>query len=155
MGALAQMAEVHRRTGVSVIGVEEVPEARTSSYGIVGTRRDDQGQMKIETIVEKPRPSEAPSRLGVIGRYILDPAIFSCLRTVQAGAGGEIQLTDGIAALLATHTALALPLVGERFDCGSRHGFIKATIEYAMDHDDMREEILDHLQMLLAREGRL
>ncbi len=155
MGALAQMAEVHRRTGASVIGVEEVPEARTSSYGIVGTRRDDQGQMKIETIVEKPRPSEAPSRLGVIGRYILDPAIFSCLRTVQAGAGGEIQLTDGIAALLATHTALALPLVGERFDCGSRHGFIKATIEYAMDHDDMREEILDHLQMLLAREGRL
>jgi len=155
MGALAQMTEVYRRTGASVIGVEEVPEARTSSYGIVGTRRDDQGQMRIETIVEKPRPSEAPSRLGVIGRYVLDPAIFSCLRTVQAGAGGEIQLTDGIAALLATHTVLALPLVGERFDCGSRHGFIKATIEYAIDHDDMRDDILDHLQMLLAREGRL
>jgi len=155
MGALAQMTEVYRRTGASVIGVEEVPEARTSSYGIVGTRRDDRGQMKIETIVEKPRPSEAPSRLGVIGRYVLDPAIFSCLRNVQAGAGGEIQLTDGIAALLATHTVLALPLAGERFDCGSRHGFIKATLEYAMDHDDMRDDILDHLQMLLAREGRL
>ena len=111
--------------------------------------------MQIETIVEKPQPAEAPSRLGVVGRYVLDPAIFGYLRTVQAGAGGEIQLTDGIAALLATHPVLALPLVGERYDCGSRHGFIKATIEYAMDHDDMRDDILDHMQLLLAREGRL
>ena len=154
-GALAQMTEVYRQTGASVIGVEEVPEALTSSYGIVGTRDNGQGFMEIETIVEKPRPAEAPSRLGVIGRYILDSSIFACLRNVQAGAGGEIQLTDGIAALLAIHPVLALPLIGERFDCGSRHGFIKATIEYAMDHDDLREDMLDHMQSVLAREGRL
>jgi len=154
-GALAQMTEVYLQTGASVIGVEEVPEQLTSSYGIVGTRKNAQGRMEVETIVEKPRPAEAPSRLGVVGRYVLDPAVFTYLRTVQAGAGGEIQLTDGIAALLASHPVLALTLIGERFDCGSRHGFIKATIEYAMDHDDMRDDILDHLQLLLAREGRL
>jgi UTP--glucose-1-phosphate uridylyltransferase len=154
-GALAQMTGIYQQTGASVIGVEEVPEQLTSSYGIVGARENAQGLMEIETIVEKPRPAEAPSRLGVVGRYVLDPAIFSYLRGVRAGAGGEIQLTDGIAALLATHPVLALPLIGERFDCGSRHGFIKATIEYAMDHDDMRDDILDHMQLLLAREGRL
>ena len=154
-GALGQMTEVYQQTGASVIGVEEVPESLTSSYGIVGVRENAQGRMQIETIVEKPLPKDAPSRLGVVGRYVLDPSIFACLRKVQAGAGGEIQLTDGIAALLASHPVLALPLVGERFDCGSRHGFIKATIEYAMDHDDMRDDILDHMQSLLAREGRL
>jgi len=154
-GALAQMTAVYHETGASVIGVEEVPERLTSSYGIVGTRENRQGHLEIETIVEKPQPAQAPSRLGVVGRYVLDPAIFSNLREVQAGAGGEIQLTDGIAALLATNPVLALPLVGERFDCGSRHGFIKATIEYAMDHDDMCDDILDHMQSLLVRAGRV
>jgi len=154
-GALAQMNDVYRQTGVSVIGVEEVPAEWTSSYGIVGVREDAQGRMAIETIVEKPRPEDAPSRLGVIGRYVLDSSIFGFLRQVQAGAGGEIQLTDGIAAMLEAHPILALPLVGERFDCGSRHGFIKATIEYAMDHDDIRDDILAHMQTLLARAGRL
>ena len=154
-GALAQMIDVYRQTGASVIGVEEVAERLTSSYGIVGVRENSAGYMAIETIVEKPRPENAPSRLGVIGRYVLNSSVFAHLRQVQAGAGGEIQLTDGIAALLATHPVLALPLAGERYDCGSRHGFIKATIEYAMDHDDMREDILDHMQAVLAREGRV
>jgi len=154
-GALAQMVDVYRETGASVIGVEEVPQALTSSYGIVATRENRQGRMAIENIVEKPRPEEAPSRLGVVGRYLLDPSIFDRLREVRPGAGGEIQLTDGIAALLATHPVLALPLVGERYDCGSRHGYIKATIEYAMDHDDIRDDMLDHMQSLLTREGRL
>ena len=154
-GALAQMTAVYSETGASVIGVEEVPERLTSSYGIVGTRENGQGHLEIATIVEKPQPAQAPSRLGVVGRYVLDPAIFGYLRDVQAGAGGEIQLTDGIAALLATNPVLALPLVGERFDCGSRHGFIKATIEYAMDHDDMCDDILDHMQSLLVRAGRV
>jgi len=154
-GALAQMMDVYRETGASVIGVEEVPLAMTSSYGIVGVRENPLGHMAIETIVEKPQPADAPSRLGVVGRYVLDPSVFNCLHEVRAGAGGEIQLTDGIAALLGTHPVLALPLVGERYDCGSRHGFIKATIEYAMDHDDIREDMLDHMQSVLAREGRL
>ena len=153
-GALAQMTEVYRQTGASVIGVEEVPAQRTSSYGIVGVRENPQGHMAVETIVEKPAPEKAPSRLGVIGRYVLDPSIFACLHDVQSGAGGEIQLTDGIAAMLADRPVLALPLEGERFDCGSRHGFIKATIEYAMDHEEIRDEILDHMQAVLARAGR-
>jgi UTP--glucose-1-phosphate uridylyltransferase len=154
-GALAQMTEVFQRTGASVIGVKEVPAEWTSSYGIVGVRENAQGYMAIETMVEKPAPQDAPSRLGVVGRYILDPSVFGHLRKVQAGAGGEIQLTDGIAAMLDTHPVLALPLQGERFDCGSRHGFIKATIEYAMDDDEIREEMLDHMLGLLTRTGRL
>ena len=154
-GALAQMVAVYQETGSSIIGVEEVPERWTSSYGIVGVSETAAGHMSIDTIVEKPQPKDAPSRLGVIGRYVLDPAIFGCLRDVRAGAGGEIQLTDGIAALLKTHPVLALRLIGERYDCGSRQGFIKATIEYAMDHDDIREDMLDHMLEVLAREGRL
>lgn len=154
-GALAQMTAVYQRTGASVIGVKEVPAEWTSSYGIVGVRENEQGDMAIETMVEKPAPQEAPSRLGVVGRYVLDSSVFGHLRKVQAGAGGEIQLTDGIAAMLDTHPVLALPLQGERFDCGSRHGFIKATIEYAMDDDEIREEMLDHMLGLLARTGRL
>jgi UTP--glucose-1-phosphate uridylyltransferase len=154
-GALAQMNEVYQRTGASVIGVKEVPAEWTSSYGIVGVRENKQGYMAIATMVEKPAPQDAPSRLGVVGRYVLDPSVFGHLRNVQAGAGGEIQLTDGIAAMLDTHPVLALPLQGERFDCGSRHGFIKATIEYAMDDDEIREEMLDHMLGLLARTGRL
>jgi UTP--glucose-1-phosphate uridylyltransferase len=154
-GALAQMTEVYRQTGASVIGVKEVPVEWTSSYGIVGVRENRQGYMAIGTMVEKPAPQDAPSRLGVVGRYVLDPAVFGHLRKVQAGAGGEIQLTDGIAAMLDTHPVLALPLQGERFDCGSRHGFIKATIEYAMDDDEIREEMLDHMLAVLTRTGRL
>jgi UTP--glucose-1-phosphate uridylyltransferase len=154
-GALEQMVEVYRRTGASVIGVEEIPPRLTRSYGVVGVREDEQGFRRIHTMVEKPAPEEAPSNLGVVGRYILDPAVFAHLRGIPRGAGGEIQLTDGIAAMLEQHPTLALPLTGDRYDCGSRHGFIKATIEYAMDHEEMRDDILDHMQALLRKYGRL
>jgi UTP--glucose-1-phosphate uridylyltransferase len=153
-GALAQMVEVHERTGASVIGVEEVPLKKTASYGIVGVEEDAEGYKAIRTMVEKPQPEEAPSNLGIIGRYVLDGSLFDYLRDVQAGSGGEIQLTDGIAAMLEKHPVLALPLEGERYDCGSRHGFIEATIKYAMDHDDIREDMLDHMAGLLRAYGR-
>jgi UTP--glucose-1-phosphate uridylyltransferase len=153
-GALAQMVEVHERTGASVIGVEEVPLKKTASYGIVGVEEDAEGYKAIRTMVEKPQPEEAPSNLGIIGRYVLDGSLFDYLRDVQAGSGGEIQLTDGIAAMLAQHPVIALPLEGERYDCGSRHGFIEATIKYAMDHDDIREDMLDHMAGLLRAYGR-
>ena len=90
----------------------------------------------------------------MIGRYVLDGSIFSYLRRTGKGSGGEIQLTDGIAAMLHDHPVLALPLEGERYDCGSRHGFIEATIKYAMDHDDIRDDMLDHMQDLLRKHGR-
>jgi UTP--glucose-1-phosphate uridylyltransferase len=153
-GALKQMVDVHRQTACSVIGVEEIPPEWSSSYGMVGVREQDDGYKRIHTMVEKPAAEDAPSNLGVVGRYVLDPMVFSHLRKVGAGAGGEIQLTDGIAAMLQDHPTLALPLVGERFDCGSRHGFIKATIEYAMDHDDLREDMLDHMNSLIEKSGR-
>jgi UTP--glucose-1-phosphate uridylyltransferase len=154
-GALAQMVDVHDQTGASVIGVEEIPREMTGSYGIVGladagSDRPEEVAKQIHTIVEKPAPEDAPSRLGVVGRYVLSPHVFSCLRDVQAGAGGEIQLTDGIAAMLESHKVLACPFSGVRYDCGSRQGFIKATIDYALDHHDLREEILEHMSGLLS-----
>ncbi|MEJ2384436.1 MAG: UTP--glucose-1-phosphate uridylyltransferase GalU [Xanthomonadales bacterium] len=154
-GALAQMVDVYARTGASVIGVEEVPRKKTASYGIVGVEEDAHGFNAIRTMVEKPQPEDAPSNLGIIGRYVLDGSVFGYLRDVQAGSGGEIQLTDGIAAMLDEHPVIALPLAGERYDCGSRHGFIEATIKYAMDHDDIRDDMLDHMTGLLRSHGRI
>ena len=154
-GAIAQMVDVYQNSGASVIGVEEVAPEFCRSYGMVGVNENSDGHKRIHTMVEKPAPEDAPSNLGVVGRYVLDPAVFERLRNVQAGAGGEIQLTDGIAAMLDDYPTLALPLQGERFDCGSRHGFIKATIEYAMDHPEIREEMLDHMADLLRKSGRL
>lgn len=153
-GALSQMVGVHKRTGASVVGVEEIPRQLSSSYGIVGVESNADGFNEIRTMVEKPAPEDAPSNLGVVGRYVLDSSVFNYLRHIGAGSGGEIQLTDGIAAMLGQHPVLALPLEGERYDCGSRHGFIKATIDYAMEHDDLREDMLDHMQSLLDKKGR-
>lgn len=144
-GALAQMIDIHEQTGASVIGVEEIPPEMTSSYGVVGLQPGDSGRKQVRTIVEKPPPEEAPSCLGVVGRYVLSPSIFSHLRNVRAGAGGEIQLTDGIAAMLDSDQVLACPFEGIRYDCGSRHGFIRATIDYALADDSLREDVLEHL----------
>jgi UTP--glucose-1-phosphate uridylyltransferase len=149
-GALAQMIEIHNQTGASVIGVEEIPLELTSSYGVVGFRPGDVDRQQIDNIVEKPAPENAPSRLGVVGRYILSPSIFGHLRKVQAGAGGEIQLTDGIAAMLNSEQVLACPFEGVRYDCGSRHGFIRATIDYALADDSLRDDILEHLMHQLG-----
>jgi UTP--glucose-1-phosphate uridylyltransferase len=154
-GALAQMADVYRQCGSSLIGVENIPDEMTSSYGVVGVKVNDRGQNAIHTMVEKPAPEDAPSRLGVVGRYIMDPSIFEYLREVPAGAGGEIQLTDGIAAMLKTHPVIALPFEGERYDCGSHHGYIRATIDYALDHAGLREDMLDHMLLLLRNSGRI
>jgi UTP--glucose-1-phosphate uridylyltransferase len=149
-GALAQMIEIHNQTGASVVGVEEIPLELTSSYGVVGFRPGDVDRQQIDNIVEKPAPENAPSRLGVVGRYILSPSIFGHLRKVQAGAGGEIQLTDGIAAMLSSDQVLACPFEGVRYDCGSRHGFIRATIDYALADDSLRDDILEHLMHQLG-----
>jgi UTP--glucose-1-phosphate uridylyltransferase len=152
-GALAQMVGVYEKSGASVIGVEEIPDELTSSYGVVGVENDELGRNRIRTMVEKPQAEDAPSRLGIVGRYILDSSVFACLRDIPAGAGGEIQLTDGIAAMLDTHPVLAFPFDGERYDCGSRQGFIRATIDYALEHDGLREDMLDHMRQLLSNAG--
>ena len=154
-GALAQMVDLYQQTGSSVIGVEVIPDELTSSYGVVGVEVNEQGQKAIHTMVEKPAIEDAPSRLGVVGRYILDASVFGYLRGIPAGAGGEIQLTDGIAAMLTEHPVLALAFDGERYDCGSRQGFIRATIDYALEHDGLREDMLEHMFKLLRNSGRI
>jgi len=141
-GCLKQMVDEYHATGSGSVGVEEVPASMTDRYGIVSVKRDDSGRDYIQAIVEKPAPGLAPSRLGVVGRYILPADIFSKLESVRAGVGGEIQLTDAIAVLLASQPLLAHAFDGVRYDCGSRQGFIRATLDYALEHEELREDLL-------------
>ena len=152
-GAIAQMVGVHQETGGSVIGVEEIPREMSRSYGMVAVHESDDGSLPIHTIVEKPAPDQAPSNLGVVGRYVLSPEIFKQLHQVSAGAGGEIQLTDGIARMLDHESVVAHPFEGVRYDCGSHTGFIKATIDYALEHESLRDEILAHMASLVRDSG--
>jgi UTP--glucose-1-phosphate uridylyltransferase len=134
-GALSQMVALAERESASVIAVQDVPREQTGSYGIV----------------EKPKPAVAPSTLAVVGRYLLSPRIFEMLENTRAGAGGEIQLTDGIAALLKEERALAYRFEGRRFDCGSRIGMVEATIQYALDHEDLADAARAYMTDALAR----
>ena len=150
-GALSQMADLAEREACSVIAVQDVPREQTGSYGIVATSDFSDGHGAISAIIEKPAPDVAPSTLAVVGRYILSPAIFEMLEGTRAGAGGEIQLTDGIASLLQRERGLAYRFHGRRFDCGSRIGMVEATIQYALDHDDLAEEARAYMVKALAR----
>ena len=138
-GALAQMMAVYNATGNSVLGVETVDPSQTGSYGIVEIAPKDAYQ-RVTSIVEKPKPADAPSNLAVVGRYILTPAIFDLLRHTQAGAGGEIQLTDAIATLLQQETVLAHAFSGQRYDCGSKLGYLQATLAYGCKHPEVGAE---------------
>jgi UTP-glucose-1-phosphate uridylyltransferase len=155
-GALRQMADVAATTGGSVIAVEDVPAENTGSYGIVATDAFDGRQGRIRRIVEKPRPEEAPSTLAVVGRYVLSPRIFPLLEATTPGAGGEIQLTDAIAALLEQEPVHAYRFQGTRFDCGTHLGLVEATIRYALDKetisDAARQMMQDALRELGVRE---
>jgi UTP--glucose-1-phosphate uridylyltransferase len=150
-GALKQMVDLAEREQASVIAVQDVPREQTGSYGIVATESFHDGFGAITRIVEKPKPEVAPSTLAVVGRYVLDGRVFGLLEQTQAGAGGEIQLTDGIAALLQEKRALAYRFEGRRFDCGSRIGLVEATIQYALDHEDLADEARAYMAAALAR----
>ncbi|AUH49661.1 UTP--glucose-1-phosphate uridylyltransferase [Chromobacterium sp. ATCC 53434] len=147
-GAMEQMVKLFDETHTSVLGVETVAPEETGSYGIVKTAGDAQGHQRVEHIVEKPRPEEAPSNLAVVGRYILTPRIFDKLVNTAAGAGGEIQLTDGIAALMKSEAVLALPFNGTRYDCGSKLGYLKATVNYGLKHHEVADEFAAFLREL-------
>ncbi len=134
-GALSQMIEIYEQTGSSVLGVETVDPEQTASYGIIETS-PWQSWQRIASIVEKPKPEEAPSNLAVVGRYILTPRIFELLHTVGRGAGGEIQLTDGIAKLLEYEPVLAHAFDGTRYDCGSKIGYLEATLAFGLKHPE-------------------
>lgn len=144
--ALQQMVDVFDREGRSVIGVQNVAQHETEQYGIVKTEDTVGRTRRIRAIVEKPKPDVAPSTLGVVGRYVLTPRIFTHLRSISAGAGGEIQLTDGIAHLLEDETVLAHEFEGTRYDCGSKLGYLQATVAYGMRHAEVGEAFTSFLK---------
>ena len=144
--AMVRMAQVFAGEGVSLLGVEEVPRDQTQSYGIVTIDKMSGDLARIHSIVEKPRPAEAPSNLAVIGRYVLTPRIFELLSEVAPGAGGEIQLTDAISQLLLHERVLGVRLPGRRFDCGSKLGYLQASVEYGLRHPDIGEDFARYLK---------
>jgi UTP--glucose-1-phosphate uridylyltransferase len=146
--AMKQMTDLYGHYNNSLIGVQQVSAEETTRYGIVKVRPWEQGIHKMDGMVEKPQPQDAPSNLGVVGRYILTPRIFEHLEKVQAGAGGEIQLTDGIASLLKQEQVLAYEFKGKRYDCGDKLGYLQATIEYALRHPELAEKFRDYLKAL-------
>jgi UTP--glucose-1-phosphate uridylyltransferase len=134
---MAQMAARHAAEGCSILGVMEVPREQTASYGIVSPERAGAELSAVRALVEKPKPESAPSTLAVVGRYVLAPRIFERLAAVQPGSGGEIQLTDAIAALLAEERVMAYRFSGRRYDCGSKLGYLQATVELALKHAEV------------------
>ncbi|WP_081686725.1 UTP--glucose-1-phosphate uridylyltransferase GalU [Chitinilyticum litopenaei] len=145
------MVDVFNDTHCSVLGVEQVAKEETGSYGIVEVQDAPAGRLRINNIVEKPKPEEAPSNLAVVGRYILTPRIFHHLQHVQPGKGGEIQLTDGIFALMQEQHILAHQLQGVRYDCGSKLGYLKATVELGCKHPEVGEEFAAYLKATCPR----
>jgi len=150
VGCMAQMVEVYGRYGCSVLAVEEVPRDEVHKYGIVETQPGPDGELRVTSIVEKPSPENTRSNLAVVGRYILTPAIFGKLKTTERGAGGEIQLTDAIAALLKEESVIAYPFRGKRYDCGSKLGYLQATVEYGLEHRELGDAFAKYLQELAS-----
>lgn len=147
---LQQMLQVHEDTqGASVIAVEELPLSKVHHYGVVGVNPKENQAYSINAIVEKPSPEKAPSNLGVAGRYILTSTIFKYLENRTQGTGGEIQLTDAISQLLQEEKIYALPFEGTRYDCGSKLGYLQATVTYARKHAEVGEEFENYLRGLM------
>ena len=142
---LQQMMSVFAYHRSSVLGVEEVPKTETDKYGIVKAELFSERLSRVNAIVEKPDPKDAPSNLAVVGRYILTPRIFDLLETTARGAGGEIQLTDAIARLLEEEQVVAYQFLGTRYDCGSKLGYLMATVEYALKHPELSEDFRAYL----------
>lgn len=148
---LGQMVDVFNYQHCSILGTEPVPKEDVSSYGIVAGHEVKPGLMEVSGIVEKPAVADAPSNVAVVGRYILTPRIFHHLENTQRGAGNEIQLTDAIAELLSEQRVLSYNFDGRRFDCGSKLGYLKAQVEFALEHDELGVEFADYLDKLNKR----
>ena len=145
---MKQMVEVYARHQCSVLGVQDVPRDQTKQYGIVSATNMEPNVERVNAIVEKPKPEDAPSTLAVVGRYILTPRIFKHLKEIKPGAGGEIQLTDGIAALMHYESMLAYRFEGTRYDCGSKLGYLKAQVAFGLKHSEIRDEFAAYLKEL-------
>lgn len=148
-GALSQMMNAYYRTGCNVIGVESVDPLQTGAYGIVEINHQNDFDY-VKSIVEKPHPDEAPSHLGVVGRYILSARIFDFLTNLPLGAGGEIQLTDAIARLLTEQKMIAYAFAGRRYDCGDKLGYLEATVAYGMKHPLVGEDFKKLLRRMVC-----
>ncbi|MGL4666498.1 MAG: UTP--glucose-1-phosphate uridylyltransferase GalU [Saezia sp.] len=145
---LAQMIEQYEAHHCSILAVQEIPPEHTKRYGVVSGSAIEERLVNVDVIVEKPAPEKAPSNLGVVGRYILDPAIFNYLENQEAGIGGEIQLTDAIARMQKDQQVLAYNYFGKRYDCGAKDGFLEATVELALQHPEVGEAFKTYLSKL-------
>jgi UTP--glucose-1-phosphate uridylyltransferase len=150
-GVLTQMVEVFKEVQTSVLAVQEVPLDHVKRYGIVAGDTLSDRLVRIKQMVEKPSPDKAPSRLGVAGRYVLTPGVFDCIQNQPRGSGGEIQLTDGIAQLIATEGVHAFLYEGKRYDCGSKLGFLEASVEFALKHEEVGPAFREYLRSLDLR----
>lgn len=152
---LQQMVEAYEQTGGCMVAAMEVPPERTSSYGILDVAEDMGSVVKVKSMVEKPKTEDAPSNLAVIGRYILTPSVLNNLNRMKSGAGGEIQLTDAIAHEIDkkdSNGVYGLRFRGQRFDCGSKSGFLQATVSFGLARDDLRDELSRYLHEVVALE---
>jgi len=148
---LAQMVEAHEETGGNIVAAMEVPPEKASAYGVLDIAEDMGSLVSVKGMVEKPKAEEAPSNLAVIGRYILTPRVMRQLDRANAGAGGEIQLTDAIAAQIGSGQGVyGYRFRGQRFDCGSKAGFLQATVAFGLSRDDLRDEFGQYLQEMMA-----
>ena len=147
-GVMKQMVDAFAKQGRSLLAVQEVPQEHTKRYGIVKGEPAGGPLMRIDQIVEKPAPEVAPSRMGVAGRYVLTPRIFEEIRNQPKGVGGEIQLTDAIERLMQHEAVYAYQYIGKRYDCGSKEGFLEATVELALQHPDVGAHFRDYLKNL-------
>lgn len=145
---MRQMSELFAQSGHSIVGVEAIAPEQTRMYGVVGGIPVSERLLRLHDIVEKPAPEAAPSNMGVVGRYILRPSIFRHLRKQRCGAGSEIQLTDAIAAMLQDEPVLAYQFEGMRYDCGSKLGYLQATVRFALKHPEVRDAFRHYLETL-------
>ena len=147
---LQQLLDVYDATGASVLGCQTVPQEKVSSYGIVASEATEDARIfKVNDMVEKPAVEEAPSRLAVLGRYVITPEIFAILEQTAPGRGGEIQLTDALKVLAKEQAMYAYDFVGRRYDVGDKQGYLEATVEYALRRPELREKFLRYLQELM------
>ncbi|MCK9608132.1 MAG: UTP--glucose-1-phosphate uridylyltransferase GalU [Methylomonas sp.] len=150
-GCMKQMVELFEQQQCSILGVERVDPKETHKYGIVEHNETAPGVGQLKSIVEKPKPEVAPSNIAVVGRYVLTPAIFEKIETTGRGTGGEIQLTDAIAALMQDEQVLSYEFKGNRYDCGSKFGFLLANVEYGLLHPEIKAEFADYLKQRVEK----
>jgi UTP--glucose-1-phosphate uridylyltransferase len=152
-GCLTQMVEQYESCQSSILGVQQIPREHSKRYGVIAASPVAPRLHQLSKIVEKPTPEEAPSNLGVVGRYILTPQIFKELHTITAGKGGELQLTDAIAQLMDSEKVFAYEFEGARYDCGDKLGYLKATVELALKHPELKESFSSYLDRLFSMRG--